>query len=314
MRIIVDRGSNVGAIVAYLHRTEKREKGKEQEDPVFYSNMFGRNAIERSEEFRFSADLNSRVKNIYVHYKISFPPGEHPDRETQTGIVEEVLAERGHGKNCQFLAIEHFEKVHKHDVHHLHVLASAVRLDGSWVDDSFERVRLKQVERAIEAKWGLQDGSPKSKGERISDPIRDWKLREKLQSEGKTLIKDTLRTAIQTAAVDHPTLAVFVDRLNTQQIEVQLHEFEDGAKGISYATQGRAFQGRRRGHPYTFAGIQHDLGVDYQPERDDLVWRELSGRSAQPGPTELEAQVTPLGAKAPNLRAAKARRSHNIER
>jgi hypothetical protein len=276
MRIIVDRGSNIGAIAAYLHRPEKRENGKELDDPVFHTNLFGRTAIDRAAEFRFSADLNPRVKNTYVHYKLSFPPGENPDLGTKKGIVDDVLAARGHGNHCQFLAIEHFDKIDPHDVHHFHILAAAVRLDGTWVDDKFERLKLKQVERAIEHKWGLQDGSPKPKGERNSDPIRDWKLREKLQAEGKTLIKDQVRDAIHHAATDQPTMPLFVARLKTQGIAVQVHAFPDGAKGISYAAEDRAFQGRRLGHRYTFLGLQQYLGVEYQSDRDDPVLRELN--------------------------------------
>jgi hypothetical protein len=62
MRIIVDRGTNTGSISTYLHRADKREAGKEQQDPVFHTNMFGRDATERTEEFRFSADLNPKVQ------------------------------------------------------------------------------------------------------------------------------------------------------------------------------------------------------------------------------------------------------------
>ncbi len=155
MRIIVDRGGNAGSVLPYLLRVDKRQKGREEENPIFHTNMFGESAQELTEELRFSAGLNSRVERTYVQYKVSFPPGEDPDLVTKVGIVEALLAARGHGRNCQFLAVEHFEKVEKHDVHHFHVLASTVRLDGSWVDDSYERVRLKAVERAIEQEFGV---------------------------------------------------------------------------------------------------------------------------------------------------------------
>lgn len=105
MRIVVDRGSNTGAIASYLHRIDKREVGKKLDDPVFHTNMFGRDALERTEELRFASDLNPKVQKTYVHYKVSFPPGENPDLETKKQIVEDVLAARGHGQNCQFLAI-----------------------------------------------------------------------------------------------------------------------------------------------------------------------------------------------------------------
>jgi Relaxase/Mobilisation nuclease domain len=281
MRIVVDRGSNAGAIAGYLHRADKREIGKEQDDPVFHTNMFGRDALERTEELRFSVDLNQRVERTYVHYKVSFPPGENPDFEEKKGIVDDLLEARGHGQNCQFFAVEHYEKVEKHNVHHLHVLASSVRLDGSWVDDSFERMKLKQVERDIELKRGLQYCPPREKGDRNSDPIREWKLREKLQADGKTLIKDDLRGAIDTAATDHPSIALLVAQLKAEGIEVRISEFKDGGKGISYKAEGRAFRGGQLGDRYSFNGLQEYAGVDYQPERDDAMLRQLNEMSAE---------------------------------
>lgn len=289
MRIIVDRGNNAGAILSYLHQVDKREAGKEQEDPVFYTNMFGRNAQERTEELRFSSDQNSKVEKTFVHYKISYPPGENPDLENKKATVDDLLEARNHGKNCQFLAIEHFEKIGKHDVHHLHILASAVRLDGSWVDDAFERVKLKAVEREIETKRGLQYCPPKPAGERSSDPIREFKLRERLNEQGKTLTKDTLRAAIDEAVADEPSMPLFAARLKAQGYSVQFHEFVDG-KGISYAAAGRPFQGRNLGDRYSFNGLYEYAGVSYEPERDDPLLRELNQMDAQQCQSLLEVR------------------------
>lgn len=275
MRIIVDRGSNAGAISAYLHRIDKRQSGKEHDDPCFHTNMFGRNAEERTEELRFSADLNQHVEKTYIHYKISFPPGENPDLETKKGIVDDVLTLRHHGQDCQFFAIEHHEKVDKHNVHHLHVLSSAIRLDGTWIEGDYERVRLKDVEREIELKRGLVHCPLKEKGERDSSSIREVKLREKLQAEGKTLIKDTLRGAIHDATKDNPSMSLFVARLKAQGYEMQFHEFKDG-KGISYRAEGRSFKGRNLGDRYSFKGLHQYAGVNYQPERDDPMLRQLN--------------------------------------
>ena len=305
MRIVVDRGSNVAAIAGYLHRKDKREAGKEQSDPVFHTNMFGRNAQERTEELRFSADLNPKVKKTYVHYKVSFPPGENPELETKKGIVDDLLEARGQGQNCQFFAVEHYEKVDKHDVHHLHVLTSSVLLNGEWVEDSFERVRLKQVERDIELKRGLQYCPPKEKGDRNSDPIREWKLREKLQEEGKTLLKDDLRGAIDQAIEDQPSMPLAVARIKAGGIEVRFSEFKDGGKGISYAVEGRAFRGRDLGDRYSFNGLHEYAGVDYQPERDDAMLRQLNEMSAEECQNLLTQVEHPVSTQPPELEQTK---------
>jgi len=290
MRIIVDRGRQPGSVIGYLLRQDKREKGQEDKNPIFHTNMFGETEQELTEELRFSADQNEQVERTYVQYKVSFPPGENPDLSTKIGIVDGVLTARKHGQNCQFFAVEHFEKIGKHNVHHLHILASTIRLDGTWVDDSFERVRLKQVERDIELKWGLQYCPPREKGERNSDPIREWKLREKLQTEGKTLLKDDLREAIDQAIEDQPSMPLAVARIKAGGIEVRFSEFKDGGKGISYAVGGRAFKGRDLGDRYSFNGLHEYAGVDYQPERDDAMLRQLNEMSAE----ECQAVLTQI--------------------
>ena len=281
MRIIVDRGRQPSSVIGYLLRTDKREKGREEENPVFYTNMFGKTEQEMTEELRFSADQNEQVERTYVQYKVSLPPGENPDLRIKIGIVDSLLTAQRHGQNCQFFAVEHFEKIDKHDVHHLHILASTIRLDGTWVDDSFERVKLKQVERDIELKWGLQYCPPRERGDRNSDPIREWKLREKLQAEGKTLLKDDLRGAINQALEDEPSMPLLMARLKAKGYSVQFHEFKDGGKGISYAVEGRAFKGRDLGDRYSFNGLHEYAGVNYQPERDDAMLRQLNQMSAE---------------------------------
>jgi hypothetical protein len=287
MKIIVDRGSNAGAMLNYLHRTDKRAAGKEQSDPVFHTNMFGRNAQERTEELRFSSDQNLKVEKTYVHYKVSFPPQENPDLRVKKKVVDDLLEARGHGKNCQFVAIEHFEKIDLHNVHHLHVMASTVRLDGTWVDDAFERVKLKEVERHIENKQGLQSCPPKPEREQINESIQTFKLREQLQEQGKTLTKDTLRAVIDSAITDHPSMPILVARLKGQGYSVRFHEFEDG-KGISYAAEGRSFKGKKLGDRYSFNGLHEYAGVDYQPERDDPLLRELNRMTSEQCQTIVE--------------------------
>jgi len=292
LRIIVDRGRQAGPVIGYLLSPDKREKGQEDKNPIFHTNMFGETEQELTEELRFSADQNPQVERTYVQYKISFPPGENPDIETKKGIVNDVLAMRGHGQNCQFFAVEHFEKIDRHGVRHLHVLASTVRLDGTWVDDAYERVKLKNVERQLEQKWGLQYCLPKEKGKRINTSIREVKLREQ-----GLLAKDTLRKALDEALADQPSMPLLMTRIKAQGYTIQFHEFGDG-KGISFGAEGKHFKGRQLGDRYSFNGLHEYAGVDYQPQRDDPMLRQLNEMSPEkcqailaqlnyPGPSPL---------------------------
>jgi len=290
MRIIVDRGRQPGSVIGYLLRKDKREQGQEDKNPIFHTNMFGETVPELTEELRFSSDQNEKVERTYVQYKVSFPPGENPDIETKIGIVDDVLAAQGHGQNCQFFAVEHFEKIGKHDVHHLHILASTIRLDGSWVDDSFDRVKLKGVERQIEVERGLQYCPPREKRERTNTSIREVKLRE----QGQPLTKDTLRSALDEAIADQPSMPLLMTRIKAQGYTMQFHEFKDG-KGVSFGAEGKYFKGRQLGDRYSFNGLHEYAGVDYQPERDDAMLRQLNEMSAE----ECQAVLTQIEHPAP---------------
>jgi hypothetical protein len=276
MRIIADRGRQPGPVISYLLREDKREKGQENENPIFHTNMFGQTVQELTEELRFSTDQNERVKRTYLHYKISFPPGENPGPETKRGIVDDLLMLREHGENCQFLAVEHFEKIDKHDVHHLHVLTSTIRLDGTWIDDTYEWVKLKDVERQLEEKWGLQYCPPKEKGERVNSSIKELKLQE----QGQILTKDTLRASLDEALEDRPSMPLLMLRVKAHGHVMQFHEFENG-NGVSFGAEGKHFKGRQLGDRYSFNGLHKYAGVDYESERDDAMLRQLNQMSTQ---------------------------------
>jgi|GEM_PF-956995 len=305
MRIVVDRGKQPGSVMGYLLRTDKREKGQEDQNPVFHTNMFGENAQELTEELRFSADQNEQVERTYGQYKISFPPGENPDLQTKIGIVDDVLEMRGHGRNCQFFAVEHFEKIDKHDVHHLHVLWSTVRMDGTWVNDSYERVKLKDVERQIELKRDLQYCPPKEKGERVNTPIGEVKLKE----QGQPLTKDTLRTALDEVLTDQPSMPLLMARIKAQGYTMQFHEFEDG-KGVSFGAEGRYFKGRQLGDRFSFNGLHQYAGVDYQPERDDPMLRQLNGMNAEQCQAVLPQIEPPEQSRQPELEQQQKEQEH----
>jgi hypothetical protein len=71
-------------------------------------------------------------------------------------------------------------------------------------------------------------------------------------------------------------MPLLVTRLKAEGYGVQFHQFPDGGKGISYAAAGRAFRGRDLGSRYSFEGLHQYAGVDYQPERDDPLLRQLN--------------------------------------
>ena len=151
MLIKVTKGSDPHKLASYLLRPDKQ---KDDKPPELDTNMVGANAQELAEEFRFSHDLNPRVKQTMAHYSVSLAPGERVDPDMRRAISKRILAETGHS-DCQYLSVEHHDQSHQNDVQHWHIATSNVNLDGNHIEDDFIRVKLRGIERQLEQEFGL---------------------------------------------------------------------------------------------------------------------------------------------------------------
>lgn len=282
MRINVGRGSG-GSLNRYLLDEKKRAKGFELESPIFCTNMVGADVAELNAEFQLSADLRSDVKRTIAHYSISFPPGENPSLETKQAIVEDLLQEMGH-QDCQFFAVEHHDQQHKRGVYHLHIASSTINLEGNWVSDKFERVRLKDIERTLELRHGLEYCPARAKGER-----RNLTTGESRQEErtGEPCAKRQLWEVLDNAIADKPDLPTALLRVRAAGVDVRFTEHEDGKKGLSFGLEGKHFPGKRLGDRYSFYGLQQYAELDYQSDRDDPILQAIE----QLTPRQCEQQL-----------------------
>ncbi len=276
MRIEIRRGREPRGLCDYLTREDKREPGRQQEDPIIHTNMLCADAEQLAEELRFSSDLNPRVQKSIAHYAISFPPGEDPTLKVKQQIIDDLLDGMGH-KDCQFFAVEHYERIHKNDVHHLHIATSTIDLDGNWVDDAFDWLKAKNLERELELKYGLQYCPPRDLSER-----RNLTSGESRQEErtGQPCAKRQLWEVIDQAVEDTPSMPLLIARIKAQGYSVRFAEFEDGGKGVSFGAGDKFFKGRDLGAKYSFEGLQKYTAIDYQPERDDTLLRDLNQMNA----------------------------------
>ncbi|MEP0913253.1 hypothetical protein NDI45_20285 [Leptolyngbya sp. GB1-A1] len=187
--------------------------------------------------------------------------------------------------DCMFFALEHFDKLEKQDVHHLHIVVSTVRPDGSRVSDSFEQLRLKKIERSIELELGLQYCPAREKGERRNLTTGEARQEERT---GQPCLKRQLWQAIDQATADHPMMAVALMRVKAAGFEVRFAEHADGGKGISFGAEERYFRGGRLGDRYSFNGLQKYAGVSYHPQKDDSLLRQLEQMSQQQCQQQLQ--------------------------
>jgi hypothetical protein len=155
-------------------------------------------------------------------------------------------------------------------VQHWHIVTSAVDMNGKWVDDAFIKLRLQHVERELTETFGLQPKPERGKKDRINLTTGEYRLKERT---GKELTKEKLWRALQHHTTDQPSMLMLVTRLKAENISVQLHARKEQIDGISYGMEGIAFPGYKLGATYSFKGLQRHLGVDHEPEQDELLRR-----------------------------------------
>ena len=107
--------------------------------------------------------------------------------------------------------------------------------------------------------------------------------------------KTILRQQITQIAQSHPTLSTFCQQLTVQAIHPQFALRRGKLSKLDYYYQGQKVSGAQLGDAFTFKGLQQQLGIDYQPERDDALVRAQymkcpgqSSRAVTPEPDLLE--------------------------
>jgi hypothetical protein len=85
-----------------------------------------------------------------------------------------------------------------------------------------------------------------------------------------------LQGLIEQVAIDQPTMPQLFERLMREGVTIRHGWTRTGkSKGISYSLDNVAFAGNQLGSRYSFPGLQKQLGVSYEPERDDEKLRSL---------------------------------------
>ena len=265
MRVNYAKGKEPLGLCKYLCDVEKQRSPNDP--PIIAMNMGGRTPEELAEEFRFSHDLNPRVKNTMVHFAVSMPIGETVSTQTIEAVSKELLRLTGH-EDCQYFVVRHYDHEADNHVLHWHIATSAVDLKGQWVDDAFIKLRLKNVERTLEKRFHLQAVLAKEPKDQKNLTTGEYRLKARTGAE---LPKETLWRKIDSAALDHPSMAIIAARLKIEGVEVRFHEFEDRIEGISFELEGSHFKGRSLGKAYSFEGLQKYQGVEHSRSDDSLL-------------------------------------------
>ena len=99
-----------------------------------------------------------------------------------------------------------------------------------------------------------------------------------------------LQEHLDLAARGHPTMTLFVERLEAAGVQVRPNLASTGrVSGIRFAFDGVAFKGSQLGRAYSWKGLQERKGVTYDPDRDLPTLRAAAAPAAPsaPGPEPM---------------------------
>lgn len=228
--------------------------------------MVGETPQELTAEFQFSKQLNPRVEKPVYHAVLSVPSGEYIPDAKWRAIALDYLEGMGFDKNL-FAIIRHTDRDHDH----IHIAATRIKLDekGTCVSDSWNYLRSEKLIEQLEEKYNLTPSARSFDKERRSPTTGEHR---RLARTGEISTREQLQTALDRATADSPAIALLIDRLSEQGINVKIEPTPTGELGISYKLGEIAFSGTHLGKAYTFQGLQKYRGVSYSPDiNSDIV-------------------------------------------
>lgn len=255
----ISKGQSFRGVLDYLF-------SKKQQAELIGGNMLGETARELAAEFKLSRQLNPDIKQPVFHASLSLPKHsdyvEHLDSDRWYQLAADYLERIGFIDN-QYVVVRHFDREHDH----VHIVAARVKLDGSLVDDSWERIRSQQVIRELEEEYSLTPVQSSWEVQRrgLTKGQYEQHRREVQQGlEPTPSVKKQIQLAVDQALTNNTTTEQFLKRLADFGIETKLRTRLDGSiSGISYqySVDGStvATTGTGLGADYTWNGVQRRL-------------------------------------------------------
>ncbi|MBE9062877.1 relaxase/mobilization nuclease domain-containing protein [cf. Phormidesmis sp. LEGE 11477] len=235
------------------------------------------------------AKLNPNVEKIVAHYSVSLHPKEAKQvgRSQIAAISEMMLSELGHGM-CPYFGVEHHDAEQKH----WHLVASTVAYDGSWVNNSFERYRIRTLEEQLAQRFQLL--TSRERAAQRKKHLTTGEYRQKART-GEVLPKEKLWNALDDCIEQGISIERFVLSLRVRYPEISVQFREEGSQkvGISFGIDGAAFAGRRLGKAYSLRGLRAHYGIEtvkaesldrvlaLSPKQCQELYADLQSGSAQ---------------------------------
>jgi Relaxase/Mobilisation nuclease domain len=246
----ITKGSDFKGLLDYLLTKEKQPE-------IINSQMIGQNASEIAKDFNAIAAQRDDVELTVRHISLSFAPDDVVDNSDKALIVDRVMMEMGY-KDCQYIAIAHHpddpghDLVHEHE--HLHIVANAVSVFGDRISDSWDRLKIQPILRAIEKDFGLKQ---------VVSSVDKWAQKAVDRKAQVEKAGTKLTQIIDRAAEQQPNLQTWLDRLEQQNIDVKFTLKKDGSvRGIAYLQGGVAVRGSEIGRTWKVIEGKIAIGPD----------------------------------------------------
>ncbi|WP_337884479.1 relaxase/mobilization nuclease domain-containing protein [Fischerella thermalis] len=276
----IKKGKSFAGLTKYILEKEEAE--------LLCTNLAGETPQDFYRQLAATRQLNPRVESPVSHISLSFALGERPNQQQLQEIVEGTLLGMGFD-NCLYFAATHNDRNH----FHLHIAASRINIDGECVSDWWDKRRLEKVLRNLESQFNLTsvpcswevDHTAPSTGQkrRMMRERQEFELRLRNKPPSYSAV-EKIQDAINTTIQPEMTMTQFLEKLQTAGVETKVKVTKEGIiQGISYSTDGVAFQARklgRNGKACTLKGLLA-RGIDFDLERDVLALVQRATSNSQ---------------------------------
>ena len=241
------------------------EKSGLKQAHIIGGNTIGSSSAELSAEFAQNQRAKPYIKNPVWHIALSSPMHEQLNDAQWQQVAIAYLDCMGLARdNHQYVVIRH----HDEPQGHVHIVANRIGEDGTVHHLRWDRLRTVQATRTLEEKFSFLSKKP---------------------GEG---LRQHVRSLIEEAALDQPSLLTFCQRLEKRGLVPELYQREGNITGIAYLYQNQRMAGSVLGKSYSLPGLQKSQQVCYQPEKDfaslvKLGYTRLRGAKA-PWPSRAQ--------------------------
>ncbi|MEM9506786.1 MAG: relaxase/mobilization nuclease domain-containing protein [Cyanobacteria bacterium P01_E01_bin.35] len=278
-------GSNFDGLFEYLFKD-----GKEAEIIGGDRVLLEPNATELASQFDWIASTRPTTKKPVKHLSIGFAPADgEVGNSTKLAVSESIVNKLGYTNN-QWVAIAHgrndpgHDWQHDHD--HIHIVINGIDFNGDRVSDSFDKTRLEEILRGLEAEHKLtkivsshERDRQRPKTNQLQHYQRESRKHPDTAPEIPIMAK--LEAAINVASQDRPTMTSFIGRMQQLGIDVRPYISDKGRKRISYRLGDFKVRGSKL-HNGSFPKLLLERGIDFDEVRDILAIKAAyQGRSVE---------------------------------